>query len=74
MKMTDDGECPVCGKELEKGILFRRPSGIDLGDFRLMWRSDSQETDEPLGSYGMIKGSFVSGVRCKNCRKIFLDY
>jgi len=67
--------CPYCGGSLEHGHLLRRPSGIDIGDFRIRWVAEGKEAvDAPLGDFKFMKGSFVNGYRCSKCRKIILDY
>jgi len=68
-------DCPFCNGAMDRGHLLRRPSGIDVGDFRLRWVTDGCEAvDEPIGEFKSMKGSMVSGYRCSNCRKIILDY
>ncbi len=67
--------CPYCNGMMDRGYLLRRPSGFDIGDFRIRWVTDGKESgDEPLGDFKFMKGSSMHGCRCSKCRKIIVDY
>jgi hypothetical protein len=84
--MTEESviSCPYCGSALETGYVLRRPSGLEVGDFRLKWLAGDPppkwklfgtlEHEEPVGSSEATKGSLAAGQRCERCRKIILDY
>ena len=70
--------CPACGSVAEKGCLY----GADRGGLRWLagpasWIKNLATgfgDGESVGKYGPLTGPYVSGIRCRACRRIILDY
>jgi hypothetical protein len=83
--MTDSkdavGKCPFCDAVLEEGCVMGQ-MGLN-GAFRWfaggptalknMFGGMSVNSEE-LGIFGILKGPYMTGSRCKSCRKVFLSY
>jgi hypothetical protein len=68
--------CPMCGGELEAGVLMGKDSLTAFqwyaGD-PTFWKNVFPH-GETVGETGLFSGTLVTGVRCQECRKIILDY
>lgn len=81
MNEETDQTCPYCNGELERGFLLGdvpRFSLIRLGlqwfPGEPAWSRTMMELGEQVGTVEFGKGVYAKGTRCRNCRKITLDY
>lgn len=73
----DSVKCPVCGAEAEAGCIY----GPD-GWTGLRWRAGppsalgNLETQlwggDLVGKWGLLRGPYIEGLRCKHCKHIVM--
>lgn len=81
MKEGESVKCPYCSGELEVVCLLGNIQHVTLTEYGLQWfegkptwTKNLMKLGEPIGEFGIGKGSYALGNRCRKCRKIILDY
>ena len=84
MTKISKNNCPYCGGSLEAGHLVGDIAdsirtailGFTLQwfDGEPSWQKSFTQLGEPVGTTEVTKGSYALGKRCRDCRKIILDY
>ena len=69
-------KCPYCGGEVETGCLMGKDSLLGFqwyaGDPSFL--KNLFPHGESVGHYELFSGTYATGMRCLQCRKIVLDY
>ena len=84
-QIFEEFSCPICKKPAERGFLADN-SAASVGEswltaFReLEWFAGKPDVlkrmttlGEAIGKTSYFQGSYATGIRCENCRKIILD-
>jgi hypothetical protein len=67
--------CPICGGEVEIGCLLGKDSLLGFQWYEgdpSFWKNLVPH-GESVGATELLAGTYMTGARCRNCRKIMLD-
>ena len=68
--------CPFCGGEVENGCLMGKDSLFGFQWYKgdpSFWKNAIPH-GESVGETDLLSGTYITGMRCQNCRKIVLGY
>ena len=77
-EQPDAVACPICGEPAESGCIYG-PDGLA----GLRWRAGEPSVwgnvvtsafgGEDIGAVGIVRGSYVKGIRCRTCSRVILE-
>ena len=73
---SENARCPFCHGETEFGCLMGKDSllGFQWYDGHPSFWKNAIPHGESVGGYNLLTGTHLTGLRCRNCRKLLLDY